>query len=186
MRAVFVLQVNPMPTPALIVIDVQNDYFPNGLFPLWNAEAALAATLKAMAAARAQGLPVVLVQHVSKAPPGAAPFFNADSEGVKIHPQVLAAAPDAPVVVKHQADSFAQTTLAQELKARDVDGLLLCGMMTQHCVTYTALSRDAEAHGQVTVLSDATTTLSEVVHQLALGGLGTRVNMATVAQALGG
>jgi len=175
-----------MTQPALIVIDVQNDYFADGLFPLWNADAALTATLDAIAAARAKGLPVILVQHVIEAPPGEAPFFGAATEGVKIHPEVLAAAPDAPVVVKHEADSFAQTTLAQELKARDVDGLLLCGMMTQHCVTYTALSKSAEAHGKVTVLSDATTTLSEVVHQLALEGLGSRVRMATVAQALGG
>jgi hypothetical protein len=37
----------------------------------------------------------------------------------------------------------------------------------------------------VTVLSDATTTLSEVVHGLALSGLRTKVTLTTVEEALG-
>lgn len=52
-------------TKALIVIDVQNDYFAEGAFPLWNAEETLGAILKAVARAYAANVPVVLVQHVS-------------------------------------------------------------------------------------------------------------------------
>lgn len=174
-----------MSKPALVVIDVQNDYFAAGAFPLWNAEAALAGTEKAIQAARAGGVPVIHVQHVANAPAGAAPFFNADTEGVKIHPRVLGAAPDAPVVVKHFADSFEQTDLHEQLQARGIDELVLCGMMTQQCVTHTAVSRRADAYRKVTVLTDATTTLSQVVHGLALNGLSTRVTLATVDQALG-
>jgi nicotinamidase-related amidase len=169
---------------ALIVIDVQNDYFAGGAFPLWNADAALDATEKAIHAASAKGMLVVLVQHVAKAPPGAAPFFNADTEGVKIHPRVLAAAPQAPVVVKHYPDAFEDTTLHELLQARSVDELLVCGMMTQHCVTYTSLSPRAGDYRKLTVLRDAVTTLSETVNKLALGGLGRRVGMATVDEAL--
>ena len=62
---------------ALIVIDVQNDYFAGGAFSLWNADAALDATEKAIRAASAKGMLVVLVQHVAKAPPGAAPKNHA-------------------------------------------------------------------------------------------------------------
>jgi nicotinamidase-related amidase len=83
---------------------------------------------------------VIHVQHVMHAN-GAAPFFNAGTPGADIHPQVLAAAPDAPVVTKQFADSFEETTLGDQLASQGIDALLLCGMMTQHCVTYTALSQ---------------------------------------------
>jgi len=174
-----------MSQPALIVIDVQNDYFSGGAFPLWNAEAALAATEKAIERALARGLPVVHVQHVANTAAGPAPFFNPGTEGAKIHARVLAAAPEAPVVVKQAPDAFENTTLHELLQARGVNELLLCGMMTQHCVTYTALSKRAEAYSKVTVLKDAVTTLSEVVNKLAIGGLSRRVAMATVDEALG-
>ena len=55
-----------MSTPALVVIDLQNDYFEGGAFPLWNAEPTLAAVEKAIRMARAKGLPVVFVQHVAQ------------------------------------------------------------------------------------------------------------------------
>ena len=50
---------------ALIVIDVQNDYFPGGAFPLWNAESTLDATLAAITGAKERGEFIVLVQHLS-------------------------------------------------------------------------------------------------------------------------
>ena len=73
------------PQRALIVIDLQNDYFPDGKFPLWNTEAVLAQVESAIARARAQGVPVILVQHIADAPNGAAPFFNAGTSGVELH-----------------------------------------------------------------------------------------------------
>ena len=132
------------PQRALIVIDLQNDYFPDGKFPLWNTEAVLAQVESAIARARAQGVPVILVQHIADAPNGAAPFFNAGTSGVELHPRILAAAPDAVVVTKAQADSFLNTTLEEKLAELGVEELLVCGMMTQNCVTHTAISRAAE------------------------------------------
>lgn len=170
-----------MATPALIVIDLQNDYFPGGAFPLHNAEAALERVLDAIAAARAAGMPVVLVQHVVEPEQGPAPFFNAGTPGVEIHARVRAAAPEAPVVVKHFADSFEQTTLHDTLQRLDVDALLLCGMMTQNCVTHTALSRRADDYRRVTVLSDACATVSALLDAIALRALSTRVTLATAA-----
>ena len=52
-------------TAALLIIDVQNDYFPGGALPLWNAEATLDAVVNAIDRARARGEAVVLVQHVA-------------------------------------------------------------------------------------------------------------------------
>lgn len=170
-----------MSQPALIVIDVQNDYFEGGGFPLWQPEQALAATEKAIRAARASGIPVVCIQHVAKGP---SPFFNADTEGVEIHERVRAAAGDAPIVVKQRADAFEGTTLHQTLQGLGVDELIVCGMMTQNCVTHTAISRRADDYRKVTVLTDASATVNELLHLIALDALSTRVNLATVEQAL--
>jgi nicotinamidase-related amidase len=54
-----------MTQQALIVIDVQKDYFAGGLFPLWNTEAVLEQTLRAVSHAKSQGIPVLLVQHIA-------------------------------------------------------------------------------------------------------------------------
>lgn len=166
-----------MNQPALIVIDVQNDYFADGAFPLWQADAALSQVEAAVAHARAHHVPVILVQHIAAGP---APFFNRDSYGVAIHPRLLAAAPEAPVVIKTHADSFLETDLQATLDALGVDSLWLCGMMTHNCVTHTALS-PAAARYPVTVLGDASTTVSEILHILALRALAPRVAVKTVA-----
>jgi nicotinamidase-related amidase len=168
---------------ALIVIDLQNDYFPGGLFPLWNSEGTLGNVAAAIGKARASGIPVIHVQHVANAAKGIAPFFNAGTPGVAIHPEILAAAPDAPVVVKGYADSFHATTLEQVLSGLGVDELLVCGMMTQNCVTHTAISKSAEKY-KVTVLTDCCTTVSEMLHLIALNALSTRVALQPAATAL--
>lgn len=61
---------------ALLVIDVQNDYFPGGNFPLWNTDVVLANTVRAIAAAQAQGMPVILVKHVAVSSRGGSPVFQ--------------------------------------------------------------------------------------------------------------
>lgn len=170
-------------TTALLLIDLQNDYFPGGAFPLWNAEAAAANAEAAVGRAAAKGVHVFHVQHVADARQGIAPFFNAGTPGVEIYPRVRAAAPDAPVIVKAFADSFHETGLEAALRERGVDELLLAGMMTQNCVTHTALSKAAERY-RVTVLSDACTTVSEMLHLIALHALSTRVTLAPSSAAL--
>ncbi|MBV1775321.1 isochorismatase family protein [Burkholderiaceae bacterium DAT-1] len=166
-----------MSQPALIVIDIQNDYFAEGAYPQWEAEAAKEAAIRAIARARTAGVPVIHVQHVADDTKGPAPFFNAGTHGVAIHPDVLAAAPDAPIVIKHHADSFRDTTLQALLQSLGVDELILCGMMTQNCVTHTAISPQADAYRKVTVLADACTAPDQIVHALALNALGVRVNV---------
>lgn len=173
-----------MSHPALIVIDVQNDYFPGGDFPLADTDSALAATLDAIARARQRGIPVIHIQHVAGDRPGAAPFFNRGTAGVDIHPQVLAAAPDAPVIVKAHADSFERTSLQATLQALGVDALILCGMMSHNCVTHTALSRQADAYGEISVLSDASATVSPMLNAIAMQALAPRLRVARVAEVL--
>jgi len=176
-----------MTTPskrALIVIDLQNDYFPGGAYPLWAASATLDRVAAAIQAATAQGVPVVLVQHVANSQKGPAPFFNPATEGVAIHPRVLTAAPDAPRVVKAFADGFLETELESALARWGVEELLICGMMTQNCVTHTAISKGAEKY-RVAVLTDCCTTVDQMLHKIALNALSTRVALVTAEQALG-
>lgn len=170
-----------MAQAALIVIDVQNDYFPTGAYPLHDTEAVLTRTVQAVHSAHSQGIPVVLVQHVARSSPS--PFFNAQTAGVDIHPALRAAAPDAPVVVKGHADSFLNTTLQDTLRALGVDTLWLCGMMTHNCVTHTALSPQAQGYA-VTVLEDLCTTVDPMIHAIALSALRDRVPVVK-AQELG-
>lgn len=167
-------------TAALLVIDVQNDYFPDGAFPLWNTAATLDATVAAIGRARQRGEPVVLVQHLAVTPDS--PLLKAGTPGAEIHPRILAAAPDAPVVVKRFADSFHQTELGEVLAGRGVDHLRIAGMMTQNCVAHTALSRGADPY-RVSVLSDCTTTVDPAIHRFALNALSTRVALVTDAEA---
>ena len=160
---------------ALLVIDLQNDYFPDGKFPLWNTEQTLANIEQAIAHAQAQNIPVILIQHIADSSQGLAPFFNEKTEGAEIHPRILAAAPNAPIVVKAYADSFYQTNLSNVLKQLDVNELLVCGMMTQNCVTHTAISKAADVY-QVSILPDCCTTVSEMLHLIALHAVSTRLS----------
>lgn len=168
---------------ALIVIDIQNDYFLGGKFPLWNTEAVLGHIERAIADARARGIPVVLVQHVADSAKGLAPFFNAGTEGVDLHPRIKAAVPDAPVVTKSHADGFYETALESTLQALGAEDLLICGMMTQNCVTHTAISKAVEKY-RVAILPDCSTTVSEILHLIALNAVSTRLALTPAADAL--
>jgi nicotinamidase-related amidase len=170
-----------MSKPALVVIDIQNDYFEGGAFPLWNAETTLTTVEKAIRMARAKDMPVVFVQHIATGP---SPFFNSGTEGVKLHSRIHAAVGASPLVTKQHADAFEATDLHDTLQGLGADELIVCGMMTQNCVTHTAISRRADDYRKVTVLTDASTTATEMLHLIAVAGLSTRVTLATVNEAL--
>ena len=172
-----------MSKKALLVIDLQNDYFPGGKFPLWNTEQTLANIKTAIAKANQQNIPVIHIQHLADPAMGLAPFFNQDTQGAEIHPEIMAAAPQGEVVIKHFADSFEQTNLEQVLSRQGVDELLVCGMMTQNCVTHTAISKAAEKY-KVSMLMDCCTTVDEMIHNIALHAASTRVELVTSEQVL--
>lgn len=161
---------------ALLVIDIQNDYFAGGALPLWQAEETEARLVAAIGKARAAGDRVILVQHVSTAPAGP---FVAGNAGVAIRPAILAAAGGAPIVTKHVADAFQDTDLATHLNG--IDELLIAGMMTQNCVVFTALSRAADRL-RVKVVGDLCTAPTGVVHQVALNALASKLDLATAGE----
>jgi nicotinamidase-related amidase len=168
---------------ALLVIDLQNDYFPKGKFPLWNTEQTLSNIKIAIEKANARNIPVIHIQHVADPAKGIAPFFNELSEGVEIHPLIMATAPDSEIVIKTFADSFEKTNLEEILQKLGVDELLVCGMMTQNCVTHTAISKAAEKY-KVSIVVDCCTTVDKMIHNIALNAISTRVQLATTDQVL--
>ncbi len=159
---------------ALIIIDIQNDYFTDGALPLFEAEACEARILTAIAAAQKAGDRIILVQHVS-----ASGLFAAENPGTAIRANLLRAAQDAPIVVKSYADAFQETELDQHLAG--ATNLLICGMMTQNCVVFTAMSRAADPY-QVTVLKDLCTAPSQIVHAVALSALASKLDVKTSAE----
>lgn len=116
---------------ALILVDIQNDYFEGGRNPLVGAKQALEQALKVRQAFRDKGYLVIHVQHVSLKE--GASFFLPDTEGCEIHPS-LKPYPDEPLVIKHAPDSFHQTNLRDVLEAHHIEKLVFAGMMTHHCI----------------------------------------------------
>ncbi|CZF81362.1 Streptothricin hydrolase [Grimontia celer] len=165
-----------MEKTALLVIDLQNDYFENGAFPLWQAEETKDRIVAFMEQAKAEGVEIIHVQHIADPAMGLSPFFNQGTAGADIHADVLAAAPDAAVVVKHFADSFEQTNLEAVLTEKGIERLWVAGMMTQNCVTHTAISKAAEKY-EVAILPDLSTTVSELLHLIALHAVSTRMTL---------
>lgn len=71
----------------LIIIDVQNDYFPHGKFPLANTEVTLQNILKLQRYFRIKQLPIFYIQHIKSDP--WANFFAKGSHGTEIYPSLL-------------------------------------------------------------------------------------------------
>lgn len=140
---------------ALVLIDIQNDYFPGGKNELFEADRCADRAAEALRLFRERGLPVVHVQHVSKS--ADATFFLPDTEGVRIHERVRPIAGE-PVVVKHFPDGFLHTELKEILAARGVERLAVCGMMSHMCVDTTVRAAMAQGYSTVLLLGDACTT----------------------------
>jgi nicotinamidase-related amidase len=139
---------------ALVVVDVQNDYFEGGKLPLVGMDEAAANARTLLDAFRAANAPLFHVQHLSVRP--GAGFFVPGTEGCEIHPGV-APAPGEPVVQKNFPNAFRQTGLNEGLSAAGVDAVVICGAMSHMCVDSTA--RAAFDLGYAcTVIADACAT----------------------------
>jgi nicotinamidase-related amidase len=140
---------------ALIVIDVQNEYF-TGALPITYPDGHLANIMRTMEVAKLQGIPLIVVQHTETEPD--TPFFKRDSAEWQIHPQVLDRPHDL-LIEKNLPGCFTGTSLERWLKEREIDTLVITGYMTHMCCDTTA--RQAMHLGMnVEFLSDATGTLA--------------------------
>lgn len=122
---------------ALVIIDVQNDYFEGGAMELVHPNKALDNILILKEYFTAKKLPIIYIQHINQQP---APFFNKDSKGVQIHHALLpngTLRENEYLVEKAYPSSFQGTNLETLLKDLSVDSLLITGMMTHMCVDTT-------------------------------------------------
>jgi nicotinamidase-related amidase len=119
---------------ALILVDIQNEYFPGGKREL---EGALPASVKArqlLEHFRQKVLPVFHIQHVATHP-GKATFMPC-TEGIKIHANVAPLAVER-VFVKHYPNSFRDTPLLDALREGGIQRLVVAGSMTHMCIDTT-------------------------------------------------
>ncbi|BDV31841.1 cysteine hydrolase family protein [Microbacterium terricola] len=138
-------------TEALLIIDIQNDYFPGGAHPLSGPVEAAEHAQELLAHFRSVGRPAVHVQHIWDAPD--APFMRPGTAGVEIHTLVAPQA-DEPVVTKAEPNSFLDTRLQVLLEEIGVDRLVVCGMMSSMCVDSTVRAASDLGYA-VTVAHDA-------------------------------
>jgi nicotinamidase-related amidase len=120
-----------MPKRALLLIDIQNDYFPGGKWTLAGMELAADNAARLLAAARVKGDLVVHVRH--EFPSADAPFFQPGSDGAKIHAKVQSLSGE-PVVLKHHVNAFRETDLKQILDSHGIEEVVICGAMSHMCV----------------------------------------------------
>lgn len=140
-----------MPQRALILIDIQNDYFPGGRWTLSGMDAAADNAARLLAAARQAGDLVVHIRH--EFPTSEAPFFVPGSVGAQIHPKVQNLNAE-PVVLKQQINAFRDTDLKAILDRHGVQEVVICGAMSHMCVD--AATRAANDFGfACTVVHDA-------------------------------
>lgn len=119
---------------ALLLIDIQNDYFPGGRMELPGSEAAGLNAGKLLDAFRKSTLPVFHIQHISTRP--TATFFLPRTDGVNIH-DTVSPVPGEPIIQKKYPNSFRETNLREKLREAGISQLVIAGMMTQMCVDTT-------------------------------------------------
>jgi nicotinamidase-related amidase len=139
---------------AFLLIDIQNDYFPNGRMPLERSTEASLKAQEVLQAYRAKQKSIIHVQHISTRPD--AIHFLPCTKGIEFHPNVLPNK-NEPIIKKHYPNSFKDTGLLNYLIKHQINHLVICGMMTHLCIDATV--RAAYDLGfSCTVLHDACAT----------------------------
>ena len=146
-----------MPDTALLVIDIQNDYFPGGAMELEGADAAGAKAGEAIRQFRDKKLTIIHVRHLSVRP--GSTFFLPGTKGAEIH-SLVAPKGGETVVEKNFPNSFRNTGLDQLLKDSGVKNLVVAGMMTHMCVD-ASVRHAADLGFKITLLGDACATRAQ-------------------------
>ena len=128
---------------ALLIIDVQYFYFPDGRLPLVGSIEASLKIKKILERFRMENMPVIHVKHMTR------------SEG-EIHENVKPVSNEK-VIEKKYANCFRETELLELLKTNNIQRLVICGMQTHMCVE--AGTRAAADYGfECIVVQDACAT----------------------------
>lgn len=140
--------------PALIVIDIQNDYFSGGKMELVEMALATENAKTLISSFRKKNLPVILIQHLAVKPN--ASFFIPGTFGAEIHESIRPLENET-IIVKNYPNSFRNTSLNEQLKAQQINDLIICGAMTHMCID-TTVRAAFDLGYSCTVISDACAT----------------------------
>jgi nicotinamidase-related amidase len=139
---------------ALLVIDIQNEYF-TGKLPIVYPSGSFENILRAIDISHDSHIPVVVIQHTALAIDSKT--FRKGSPEWELHPEIASRHREL-LIEKNLPGSFTGTTLEKWLRDNSIDTLTICGYMTQMCCDTTA--RQAMHLGfSVEFLSDATGTI---------------------------
>jgi nicotinamidase-related amidase len=143
-----------MTKQALIVVDIQNDYFAGGKWILDGVDAAADNARNIIESARTNGDLVVHIRHETLSKDAA--FFVPDTDGAQLHPKA-AHLPGELVIVKHHMNPFRETDLKKILDAQGIETVMVVGNMSHMCID--AVTRAAVDFGySTTVIHDACAT----------------------------
>jgi nicotinamidase-related amidase len=146
-----------MADTALVIIDIQNDYFPGGKMELEGADAAAAHASSVLRSFREKKLPVIHVRHLSVRP--GSTFFIPGTEGAEIHAKVKPLEGET-VVEKNFPNAFRDTSLEGVLEKHQVRNLVVAGMMTHMCVD-ASVRQAADLGYKVTLIGNACATRAQ-------------------------
>lgn len=140
---------------ALIIVDIQNDYFPNGKMELSNPDKAAANAAKALDWFRQNNKDNIFhIQHIASDP--ALGFFLPDTKGAEIHETVLPFEHEN-IIVKNFPNSFLKTDLESKLRQKGVTKVVVVGMMTHMCIDATVRAA-VDLGFETTLIEDACAT----------------------------
>ena len=131
---------------AIIAVDLQNEYWPNGNLPLEGIDAAAANAARVIVHGREAGDLVVNVRHEM---PGG-PVFVPGSEGAEIN-KVVAPGESEPVITKNFPNSFRDTGLKGLLDEKGVEEVVVIGAMSHMCVDATVRAANDFGYKTVTI-----------------------------------
>ena len=146
-----------MADSALVIIDIQNDYFPGGAMELEGADAAAAHASSVLKKFREQKQPVFHVKHLSVRP--GSTFFIPGTAGAEIHAKVKPQDGEA-IIEKNFPNAFRNTQLKEMLEKHQIKQLVVAGMMTHMCVD-ASVRQAADLGYKVTLLGNACATRAQ-------------------------
>ena len=116
---------------ALVIVDIQNDYFPGGKMELVGMEAASQKAQRVLESFRTKDIPIFHIQHISNRQ--GATFFLPGTGGAEIHESVTPKSGE-PVIQKNFPNCFRATSLREQLSDLGVEEITFCGAMSHMCI----------------------------------------------------
>ncbi len=143
-----------MKNPTLLLIDIQNDYFPGGKMELSEMNEATENAKSLLSTFRKNKWPVIFIQHLANKE--GASFFIPETSGAEIHASIHPHENET-VITKNYPNSFRNTSLHQHLQMTNCTKLVICGAMSHMCIDTTTRAANDLGYS-CTLISDACAT----------------------------